>query len=93
MRAIVRTADGIIELNYIWLPTWIGMNAKLKKELEDRLKGKIEGMPITEATMDDMNDMVIDELVAINPAVDGLRDYLDGLKYVRYATSNGTSEG
>lgn len=84
MRTVVRTADGVIELNYIWLPTWIGMNNKIKKELEDRLKDKIVGMPITESTMDDMNDMVIDELVAINPAVDGLRDYLDGLKYVKY---------
>jgi hypothetical protein len=83
MRAVVRTAVGVIELNYMWLPTWIGMNGSLKREVEKKLKDLIVGMEMTPENLDTMHEMVVDELVALNPAVDGLREYLDGLKYVR----------
>lgn len=90
MRAVVVTGEGVVELAWMWLPTWIGMNGTIKKELEKALKGKIEGMPITPGTLDEMSDLVIDALVGMNPAVDGLREYLDGLKYVRIDGANET---
>ena len=89
MRAVVHVAAGIVELNFMWLPTWIGMNAGAKKEVENKLKDLIEGMAITPDNLDRMHEMVIDELVALNPAVNGLREYLDGLKYVNI---DGTEE-
>lgn len=81
MRAVVRTAPGVVELNWTWLPTWIGMNAQLKKELEERLAPKLEGRPLEEA-LDDAHEMVIEFLVEKFPALKGMRDYLDALKYV-----------
>lgn len=83
MRAVVRTAVGVIEVNYMWLPTWIGMNSSMLKDIHAKLVSLIEGMEITPATLDRMHEMVVDEIVALNPSVDGLREYLDGLKYVR----------
>ncbi len=83
MRAVVQIATGVIELNYMWLPTWIGMNSLTKKEVEKKLKDLIEGMAITPDNLDTMHEMVVDELVVLSPGVDGLREYLDGLKYVR----------
>ena len=83
MRAVVQTATGVIELNFMWLPTWLGMNAGIKKELEEKLKPLIEGWEITNVNLDRMHNLVVDTLVEMNPAVDGLREYLDGLKYVK----------
>lgn len=79
MKAVVRTGPGELELNWTWLPTWIGMNGALKKEIEDALKSKLEGQPMDEELA---NQMVMDFLVVRFPKVLGLYDYLDGLKYI-----------
>lgn len=76
----------------MWLPTWIGMNGMMKAELETRLKPVIENMEINERSLDRMHELVVDELCKINPTVDGLREYLDGLKYVQYIRTDGTQE-
>ena len=34
MLLVVQTSPGVIELTYMWLPTWLGMNADLKKKVE-----------------------------------------------------------
>ena len=81
MRAVVRTAPGVLEINWMWLPTFIGMNAQLKKEIEERLAPKLEGRPLEEA-LDDAHEMVIEFLVERFPALHGMRDYLDAMKYV-----------
>lgn len=82
MRAVVVISPGEVELNYMLLPTFIGINALLKKELEDTLKPLIEGQEWSERTLDLAHDLVLDFLVGKFPALHGLRDYLDGLKYV-----------
>lgn len=82
MRLVVATAPGELELNYMMLPTFIGMNASLKKELEEALRPHIEGQPWTETTLDQAHDLVLDFLEKKFPALQGLRDYLDGLKYM-----------
>ena len=89
MRTVVRTQEGILELNYMWLPTWIGMNSIVKAELERELGKKVVGMEMTEDTLDQVNDMVIDHLVDTNTHIEGLKDYLDGLKFVHFKTQDG----
>lgn len=80
MRAV--TVDGrSVTLNYMWLPTFIGMSTNVKKELERDLRSKIEGMDLTEENLDVIHEMVLDWLVGKYP-LPGLRDYLDGLKFV-----------
>lgn len=91
MRAVVITAPGVLELNFMWLPTWIGSNAMLKRKLEEELSGKIVGRPLTEAELDEINDEVINVLEELNPAVEGLREYLDGLKYVKFTCREPTA--
>ena len=92
MRAVIRTAPGVVELNFMWLPTFVGMNAQLKKEIEERLKPKLEGRPLEE-TLDDAHEMVIDFLVERFPALTGLRDYLDAMKYVTEDGSDQQQKG
>lgn len=84
MRTVVVTGPGVVELNWMWLPTFIGSSADTKKKLEDELQEHVVGKQLTEATLDDINDLVIDALEDLHPAVEGLRDYLDGLKFVKY---------
>lgn len=83
MRAVVVTHPGVLELNWMWLPTWIGSNAQLQKKLSKELDGKFIGRPLTEAELDEINDEVIGYLVEEYPLIEGLGDYLDGLKYVK----------
>ena len=81
MNVVVRTDPGVLELNFMWLPTWIGMNANLKKEIEEELCKKIEGKPLYDA---EAHDFVIQFLVKKYPELRGLDLYLDGLKYVEH---------
>jgi hypothetical protein len=82
MRAVVAVAPGELELNWTFLPSFIGMNASLKKELEVALKPLIEGQAWTESSLDQAHDAVLDFLEKKFPALHGLRDYLEGLKYI-----------
>lgn len=84
MRLIQLTAEGRLELNWMWLPTWLGMNGAVLDKVEKSLAPKIRGVEVTEQTLDDFNTVVLDELVTQFPELGGLRDYLDGLKFVGY---------
>lgn len=89
MRAVVRTARGILELNWMWLPTWLGMNASIKKQVEEELRKEVEGLEMTEWNLDLIHEKVLDILEELNPTVDGLRDYLDGIKFVSFTGDHG----
>jgi len=82
MRAVVLTDPGVLELNWMWLPTWIGMNYRLKERLDRLLAEEIEGKRATPEVLDGLNDQVLGILVQECP-LPGLSDYLDGLKFVQ----------
>lgn len=71
------------ELNHQWLPTWLGINAHLRRELEDHLREKLVGMVVDEALYERADELVLAWLSARFPDLDGLGDYLEGLKFVR----------
>lgn len=79
----VVTVNGrVVELNYMWLPTWLGQNALFKQQLESDLREQIEGLELTERNLDKIHTMVLNYIVEKNQHVEGLFDYLDGLKFV-----------
>ncbi len=82
MRAVVMTEPGVLELNYMWLPTFIGMNTALKGEIEKTLAPQLEGMPMDEATLDWAHEQVVSFLEKRFTHVTGLRDLLDSLKFL-----------
>jgi len=82
MRFVERTAPGQLSLNYMWLPTWVGMNSALVAEIEAKISPAIVGRPIDEETLQLAHDAVLDALVERFPEQHGLFDYLDGIKYV-----------
>jgi hypothetical protein len=65
------------------MPTWLGINKEAKEAIEGALNSSVVGKPATEETLDELNDAVLDLLVVRYPAIEGLRDYLDGLKFIR----------
>jgi hypothetical protein len=78
---VVLVEQGVLELNWTWLPTFIGMDAAARKDMRDATK-QFEGKEISEQVLDEAHSVVCDFLVARYPAISGLRQYLDGLKFV-----------
>jgi len=79
MRFVHFDDNGVLALNYMWLPTWIGLNATLKRDMEKTLSERFVGR--TSEELDAMHEEVIEYLATRFPLA-GLRDYLDGVKYV-----------
>lgn len=82
MRLVHLTAPGRLELNFMWLPTWLGINKEAKDYIEGELRSKVVGVTATEGALDEINEMVMDVILKKYP-LEGLRDYLDGLKFVK----------
>jgi hypothetical protein len=80
MRFVQYVGGGRLELNYMWLPTWMGMDSALKQEVEKALAEKFQGRGVDE--LDALNEELLDWFEQRFSAVPGLRDYLDGLKFV-----------
>lgn len=84
MRAVVAVESGVIEVNWTWLPTFIGMNTRVKEELEKAIAEQIEGRALDDTTLDLAHDLVIQFLEQKYSGIKGLSEYLDGLKFVYY---------
>lgn len=82
MRFVERTAPGQLSLNYMWLPTFVGMNASLVAEIEAKISPTIVGRALDEDTLQLAHEAVLETLVEMFPEQTGLFDYLDGIKYV-----------
>lgn len=64
----------------MWLPTWLGMNADLKKKVEAHIQQLFVGK---EATLEEMHTAVVDFFCAQFPELTGLRGYLEAITLVR----------
>ncbi len=85
MRTVVLTGPNVLELNWTWLPTFIGMDASARKDMRDVAK-RFEGKEISEQVLDEAHMAVCNFLVARYPSIVGLRQYLDGLKFIELAS-------
>lgn len=79
-----RDQRGTVEVNYSWLPTFIGMNSAVMKELENVMQEHAIGKLLTSETLLELHDKVIDFLETRFSHISGLRDYLDSLKFVEF---------
>jgi len=82
MRAVVALGHGVLELNYMWLPTFLGMNSSLKTEMEKELQEKLKGIVLDERGLDRAHDIVVKYLQSKFPDILGLDRFLDGMKYI-----------
>lgn len=86
MRLVQVGGPGVVELNWTWLPTWLGQNTILKQEIEahitEWMKQKESPVYMDDSTLDEMHDEVMSFLRAKFPEPKGLMDYLEGLGHV-----------
>lgn len=89
MRLVVETAPGVVELNWMWLPTWMGMDPLLKKEVETHVNAWLQEqsppVKLDDAGLDAVHRevrMFIAKKFPKEPV--GLLDYLAGLEHVQY---------
>lgn len=81
MRLVVATDEGTIAINYVWLPTWIGMNNVLLTELGEKLMGEFKNMPITDEVLCEM-DYRAKMFLIERLSMPSLRHLLDALEKV-----------
>lgn len=93
MRTVSSPEPGVFEVNWSWLPTFIGMNQQLQKKIVDEVSPQIVGKSLDDATLELAHDLVIGVIEREFPMIEGLRDYLDGLKFVRYLSDGERAEG
>lgn len=82
MRVVTHPGPGIFEVNYMWLPSWIGMNPVIMDEMGKKLKPLLEGRTVDDDLLDEAHDLVVNWLVEKFPSVVGLREHLEHLKQV-----------
>ncbi len=82
MRSVTLSAPGVLELNYMWLPTFLGMNAVLKREMEGELQGRLVGIRLDEKGLDRAHEIVVEYLVKKFPEIRGLDRFLDAMKHL-----------
>lgn len=81
MKLVVPVGPGEVELNYMWLPTFIGMDTNVKKLIEEKVGPELVGKELTEDTLQFAHDLIVDTLCD-RYKIEGLRDYLDSIKFV-----------
>ena len=89
MRFVVRTQPGHIELNYMWLPTFIGMNEHLIREIEGRLGPHLKDQTLDDDLLNRAHNLVVDYVSRKFQHVAGLREYLDDIANVKDDAGNG----
>lgn len=83
MRVVQVAPDGAVELSWMWLPTFIGQNYPVTKELGDAWKGAYpEGLPNTSEGLDELHSFTI-EWLAKKFAIEGLSEYLDAISNIK----------
>lgn len=78
MRLIIRTREKELELNWMFLPTFMGMNVQLKRDIERSLE-KFRGRTVTDTLLDEMHEFVLGLLLAKFP-LPGLEAYLRAME-------------
>jgi hypothetical protein len=81
MRLVVKSGPGTVEVAYMWLPTFLGMNSVLMQTIEAEVMPKLVGKDLTDDVLEEANELVLDIICRVHP-LPGLRDYLDALKFV-----------
>jgi hypothetical protein len=88
MRLVLEAPGGTVELNWIWLPTWLGHNTRFKESVEQHMSDwiiehrSIGATKITDDLLDVMHKEVISHIVDMFPGIPGLDKYLEAIQYV-----------
>lgn len=82
MRVVVATLPGVVELNWQWLPTWLGLNTQLKAEVDKAVREEIVGKVLNEETLEWAHEKVVEVILSKYSGISGLREFFEALKNV-----------
>jgi hypothetical protein len=74
--------EGTLELNWMWLPTFIGMSTILKRQIDEYISPLVIGKEVTEELLSQLDQEIIKYVVKMHP-IPGLTGYLEALLGVR----------
>ena len=81
MRA-VHVHGGVLEVRWTWLPFWLAVHPHLmgvvNREMRDRVL--LGGVSTSDSDLDALHDFVVERIVQLFPAFDGLDAHLHALK-------------
>jgi len=83
MRLVHDVGDGVVELNYMWLPTFIGMNKAVKDKIQEKIGAMFVREVLDDSSLAKMHEAVIQALVNEFPGIPGLEEYLRAIEHVR----------
>jgi len=82
MRVAHIAKDGALELNWMWLPTFIGQNFGLMRELQGVWAARFKGQTPTEEILEEVHRFTINWLQE-KLKIPGLNDYLSAITKVQ----------
>lgn len=86
MRLVFRDHN-VYEVQWMWLPTFIGQNIMVMNELGEALRKKFAGqVGKEEDLLDEVHTFILDWLSARFRNISGLREYLEAVKNVQVAS-------
>jgi len=75
--------DAAVDLNHMWLPTWLGMNPEFKKEVEAHVNPLLVGKEPTKEVLDEAHEEVIQFILKKFSGIPGLEGYLRAVEHVK----------
>lgn len=82
MKLVVPVGPSSLEVAYVWLPAWLAMNHEMCGSLDAELSRVFVGKELTEELIDEAHEFVLDFFAKRFESITGLRDYLDGVKFI-----------
>lgn len=82
MDLVTETEEGLWQISYTWLPTWMGFNKALMVELQRHLASKFGGAPTDRHLQDKVNKEAASWLQSRFPHIQGLEEHLLHLQTV-----------
>lgn len=83
MLLVVPTDHNTVEVNFMWLPSWLSFNKSTMDRLNKVVAEYLVGKSMTEEYLKAAHDLVVKEIATMHPHFKGIDDYLDALKFVR----------
>jgi hypothetical protein len=83
MRLIVQIEPGVAEVNWTWLPSWLGLNSMFLKQLGEHLKPQLLNLRLDQGTLDLGHELAKNYIVSCFPNIEGLAGYLDAIRLVK----------
>lgn len=80
---LISVEGNAVEVKYMFLPTFLGLNTVLLQEMEKKIAPMLVGKEATDDVLDAANDAILDFIEARFPDIEGLRDYLDAMKFIQ----------